>query len=385
MNIFLPITKMETRDDGTLFVAGIASSEALDSQGEIVTADAMKAALPDFFKFGSGNLREMHQMIAAGRVDKAEITEDGKTYIECIVVDEGAVKKVQTGTYKGFSIGGRALDKSDKTITSLRLTEISLVDRPANPDAVISVWKADETPDPVEKGMWTMQRLIEALQCVKSAMSDAAFEEKIGEHTPEMVGEIKAAYAALGAVAQKYLGEELNPPAEPVAVEMGDQTGDLEKAGARYSKTTKAAMKEVHDMIKACDKKLASMGYDMEDDMEDADKAAQPEDVTKSEEPLADVFAKAGLLPGDDMADFLVKMAAERDDLKKRVADLEAQPAPAKAAVTAIEKSDDTKDGLRSDKGSEIDPNDPLAMFKAVLSRPIPIVGAPISKPSSAN
>ena len=388
MNLFLPITKMEARDDGTLFVAGIASSEALDSQGETVTADAMKSALPDFFKFGSGNLREMHQMIAAGRVDKAEVDADGKTYIECVVVDDGAVKKVQKGVYKVLSIGGLALDKSDKTITSLRLTEISLVDRPANPEAVISIWKSEDSLEekPVEKGMWTMQQLIEALRCVKSVMSDAEYEQKEGEHTPEIVEEIKAAYAALGAVAQKYLREELNPPAEPAEVEMGDQTGDVEKAGARYSKTTKTAMKEIHDMIKMCDKKLASMGYESEDDdMEDADKGDQPSDVVKSEEPLAEVFAKAGLLPGDDMVEFVLKMSAERDDLKKRVAEFEAQPEPPKAATTAIEKSDDTKDGLRSGAGSQIDPNDPLAMFKAVLSRPINMVSAPVSKPSSAN
>jgi hypothetical protein len=56
---------------------------------------------------------------------------------------------VVEGVYKGFSIGGRvtARDPADRRlITALRLTEISVVDRPANPDAVFDCWKFSTGP-----------------------------------------------------------------------------------------------------------------------------------------------------------------------------------------------------------------------------------------------
>lgn len=141
-SFFAPLHKVEENDDGTLKVTGIASSEATDAAGEVVTADAMKAALPDFMKFGTGALREMHQLSAAGTVDEAEVDGD-KTYIAATVVDPIAIEKVRKGVYKGFSIGGRVTKREKNVIKGLSLTEISLVDSPCNPEARFSVWKAD--------------------------------------------------------------------------------------------------------------------------------------------------------------------------------------------------------------------------------------------------
>jgi hypothetical protein len=147
MRFFVPLLKVEDGDDGTLKVSGIASSEAKDRSDETITADAMRKALPDFFAHGTGNLREMHQLNAAGTVDEASVDEDtNKTLISTTVVDPIAVLKVRTGVYKGFSVGGRVLErdpKNRKIITKISLNEISLVDRPANPEAVIDLWKAD--------------------------------------------------------------------------------------------------------------------------------------------------------------------------------------------------------------------------------------------------
>lgn len=389
---FAPITKV---DDEQRMVYGYASTDSKDSQGEIVKSDAIEAALPDYMRFA--NIREMHTMSAVGVAKSAEVNEGG-LYIGAKVVDDAAWIKVKEGVYKGFSIGGKALEKANGIISKLRLTEISLVDRPANPECVIDTWKAEgadeqdqdggapsagageSQPTPVaevakaadesvEKGMYNMNRLIEALQCIKNAMSDAAYEQKYGEHSPEMLADMKAAYLALGAVAQKYLGEELNPPAKPVEMSMADgiDNVDVLKAGAMYSKATKAALSNIHKMLRDCNKAMDDMGYDKGD----MDKADEGEDLSK-----ADALAKAE----SDLA----KVSAERDDLAKRVAELEAQPAPAKAAATSIEKSEDTKDSLAASAPSA-DPTDPLSMFKAALARPINMVGSPISKPSSAN
>jgi hypothetical protein len=143
MRLYGAIQKVEPQDDGTIRVFGIATTEAVDDQGEIVRASAMRAAIPDYMRFPA--LREMHQLSAAGTTVEANCGDDGITRIIAHVVDPVAVTKVKTATYRGFSIGGRVTQReagNPKTITGIVLNEISLVDRPANPDAVLDVWKA---------------------------------------------------------------------------------------------------------------------------------------------------------------------------------------------------------------------------------------------------
>lgn len=149
--LYAEIAKMEAQDDGTVKVWGYASSEAVDSDGEIIAAEAMKAAIPDYMKFGA--VREMHGSNAAGTAIEINVEDDGRTFFGAHIVDPVAVTKVKTGVYKGFSIGGSvtARDELNKSqITGLKLTEISLVDRPANPDAVFTCFKADKPKDDEE-------------------------------------------------------------------------------------------------------------------------------------------------------------------------------------------------------------------------------------------
>src|SRR5271163_904995 len=148
MRLYGAIQKVEPQDDGTVRVYGIATSEAVDEQGEIVRADAIRAAIPDYMRFPA--LREMHQLSAAGSTLEAEVCEDGTTRIVAHVVDPVAVAKVRNQVYRGFSIGGRVTQReagNPKTITSLVLNEISLVDRPTNPEAIFDCWKAAMPPD----------------------------------------------------------------------------------------------------------------------------------------------------------------------------------------------------------------------------------------------
>src|SRR4051795_7664116 len=143
MRLYGAIEKVEPQDDGTVRVHGIATSETVDDQGEIVRAEAIRAALADYMRFPA--LREMHQLSAAGTTLEAEVCENGTTRIVAHVVDPVAVAKVKNQVYRGFSIGGHVTQReagNPKTITSLVLNEISLVDRPANPKAIFDCWKA---------------------------------------------------------------------------------------------------------------------------------------------------------------------------------------------------------------------------------------------------
>lgn len=143
MRLYGAINKVEPLDDGTVRVHGVASSEVVDDQSEVVRGAAIRAALPDYMRFPA--LREMHQLSAAGTTLEAEVGDDEITRIVAHVVDPIAVSKVKNQVYRGFSIGGRVTQReagNPKTITGLVLNEISLVDRPANPAAVFDCWKA---------------------------------------------------------------------------------------------------------------------------------------------------------------------------------------------------------------------------------------------------
>ena len=145
MKLYAQISKV---DEEQRMVWGYATTGARDSQGEIVTKDAIAAAWGDYMKFA--NIREMHQPSAVGVVKEYSFDDTG-VMIGAKVVDDAAWEKVKEQVYKGFSIGGKKLpggyDALTKTITALQLTEISLVDRPANPESLITMYKLADQPE----------------------------------------------------------------------------------------------------------------------------------------------------------------------------------------------------------------------------------------------
>ena len=158
LRLSMPLTKV---DKERRVVSGFASLDNVDKQDDIVTAEASMDA---FAKF-RGNIREMHQPLAVGKMvsfkaDKYFDTESKKFYNGVFVsayVSKGAQdtwEKVLDGTLTGFSIGGRMNkwddgfdEKSDKAIRIIKqydLIELSLVDSPANQFAnIVSVEKVD--------------------------------------------------------------------------------------------------------------------------------------------------------------------------------------------------------------------------------------------------
>lgn len=147
MKIYGTIEKTEKQSDGTMIVMGYASSESVDCDGEIIKADAIRDAIPEYMKFA--NVREMHKADkAAGTVLEMEVQADGRTWVKTHIVDAEACKKVEHKVYKGYSIGGRVTERDaddKKIIKGIRLSEISLVDRPANPDSVFTFAKVDDS------------------------------------------------------------------------------------------------------------------------------------------------------------------------------------------------------------------------------------------------
>jgi hypothetical protein len=143
---YAPIIKFDKQPDGTLLVYGKATDDAIDSDLQICDAGWLDRAMPEWFKTG-GNIREQHSNIAAGVATEYEPKADGH-YIQALVVDTNSVKKVEAGVLKGFSIGIRAprVVRDQKAVNGRiidgQIVEVSLVDRPANPNAKLVLAKS---------------------------------------------------------------------------------------------------------------------------------------------------------------------------------------------------------------------------------------------------
>jgi phage head maturation protease len=350
MKIYAEISKTEKQDDGTIKVWGYASSEAVDSDGEVITADAMKAALPDYMKFGA--VREMHQPLAAGTAIEAKVEDDGRTYFGAHVVDPIAVKKVETGVYKGFSIGGKVTARDDlnkSIIKGLKLVEVSLVDRPANPEAVFTCYKAETADDEpaaidvlaemLNKGEISPERLIELAKADKnepSPQQQAAPDDPPANAGGEGAGDADAAKASAGGEVEKGLYgvarfasllADVQYLAEDTAWE-AEYEGDDSALPGKIKAWLGTGLKLLAAMVK---EEAAEALADKADDSGDVQKAADADDGA-----LAKVSAELDLVKAE-----VAKLTGERDAFEKRVKELEAQPAPGKALLKAIEKGQD--------------------------------------------
>jgi len=158
VRLSMPIGKIDIE---RRMVSGFATLDNIDKQGDIVTTESSVEAFKNF----RGNLREMHQPSAVGKI--VSFKEDryfdpsvkkfySGVYVSAYVSKgaQDAWEKVLDGTYKGFSIGGNIknwddayneeLSKTIRVIKEYDLFELSLVDNPANQFAnIVSIEKVD--------------------------------------------------------------------------------------------------------------------------------------------------------------------------------------------------------------------------------------------------
>jgi len=177
-------------------VSGFATLDNVDTQGDIVLAEASR----DAFARSRGNIREMHQPIAVGKMVDFKEKEfidatDGKVYRGIYVtvrVSKGAQdtwEKVLDGTLSGFSIGGAITDSetqwvkdansgeggSVRFVKKYDLTELSLVDNPANQKANVFSFTKVADGNTMLKGMVADTRVENVFYCDNS--EHAAYAE----------------------------------------------------------------------------------------------------------------------------------------------------------------------------------------------------------------
>ena len=340
LRLSMPFSKV---DENRRTVSGFASLDNIDKQDDIVTAEASMEA---FAKF-RGNIREMHQPLAVGKMvsfkaDKYFDPETKKFYNGVYVsayISKGAQdtwEKVLDGTLQGFSIGGRMNkwddgydEKSDKAIRIIKqydLVELSLVDSPANQFANImsvekvdgmNIIKADETAlenvfyDKESGLVMLSENENELSPTTGTQMENIGFVEKTDN---EKVTMIKFLVDSAKGINTSKMNKEENLMAKSTK-KTTDEIVEKSEVAVEVTEVAPEADANIQEVAKAapcadCGKAMDACECDSKSETveESTEKAAKPSD---EETPAEDATEK----PGDEEAEDKKPMAPKSDDV----------------------------------------------------------------------
>jgi hypothetical protein len=340
LRLSMPFSKV---DENRRTVSGFASLDNIDKQDDIVTAEASMEA---FAKF-RGNIREMHQPLAVGKMvsfkaDKYFDPETKKFYNGVYVsayISKGAQdtwEKVLDGTLQGFSIGGRMNkwddgydEKSDKAIRIIKqydLVELSLVDSPANQFANImsvekvdgmNIIKADETAlenvfyDKESGLVMLSENENELSPTTGTQMENIGFVEKTDN---EKVTMIKFLVDSAKGINTSKMNKEENLMAKSTK-KTTDEIVEKSEVAVEVTEVAPEADANIQEVAKAapcadCGKAMDACECDSKSETaeESTEKAAKPSD---EETPAEDAIEK----PGDEEAEDKKPMAPKSDDV----------------------------------------------------------------------
>ena len=324
VRLSMPIGKVDVE---RRMVSGFATLDNIDKQGDIVTTESSIEAFKNF----RGNLREMHQPSAVGKIvsfkeDRYFDPNDKKFYSGVYVsayVSKGAQnawEKVLDGTYTGFSIGGNIkswddaynedMDKTIRVIKDYDLFELSLVDSPANQFAnIVSIEKKDglnvidgmlskvETENifyDAETGMVLVSDSEIATHPVtQKQMQNIGFVEK---NDNDKVNMIKFLVDSAKGISTIKITKEVSPMTEATDVAVDAAVENVEVA-------PEAQPAEVIETPAVVDEAPAAEAADAEKSIdgsadssieksEEGEKVADVNDVTKSDEVIVEAVAE---------------------------------------------------------------------------------------------
>jgi|9_EtaG_2_1085328.scaffolds.fasta_scaffold02465_2 HK97 family phage prohead protease len=170
-----------------LVVAGYASVEMVDKQGDLITRGALKDAFGKFMKAdGFRNVQLAHSNIqvgtvipsytdTSGRIWKSEVDDTGMFVVIKLRGDiekaREVASEIRKGNLRSFSIGGQAFErvnKSDQTrgdyreIRRMELHEVTICEKGINPEAQFRILKEDNG-DTMTNTMTELQSVLERL------------------------------------------------------------------------------------------------------------------------------------------------------------------------------------------------------------------------------
>lgn len=400
VHLSVPISKVDKKNR---LVSGFATLDNIDTSDDVVTAEASKAAFDTF----RGNIREMHQPIAAGRLvdfQEEEFFHNGEFYrgiFATAYISKGAAdtwEKVLDGTLSGFSIGGNITDQetkfvkdageNGKTIRFIKgydLIELSLVDNPANQLAnIFSIVKSQGVD--FMKGMVADTVLVNVFWCQKDEIAKNSTDEaavclscgnameQIGWFEKGEDDAVKTAAAVADFLRQKEdnvaenkqadthgeggvkMAEKIEKDAEGGAedvVTSEDVTAEPTEAAAEDEAVEEVAAEDAAAEEEAVEEAPAEPDFEkMFDDLKDSVKDSVEKTVQAVEEKVADATKafdekasefEKGL---DELREELSAVRDSREDVSKRLDALEKSSAMKKSGeVETTEPVEKAKKG----------------------------------------
>jgi len=211
------ILKSDAGND--LVIAGYASVDMVDKQGDRIPVSALKKAFSGFMADPAyRNVQLAHSGIQVGEVLPSYTDSDGRVW-KSTVDDHGLFvicrirndiekarevqKQIRTGELRAFSIGGQALFRVSKTtpehgthreITDMELHEITLCKKGINPESTYTLLKMDD--DIMTEQAETLTEIRDALARINKHM-----EEEVAVEAPPVMEETTLAKEEEAAVA----------------------------------------------------------------------------------------------------------------------------------------------------------------------------------------
>ena len=364
VRLSMPIGKV---DKERRVVSGFATLDNVDRQGDVVDTSASLTAFKNF----RGNLREMHQPSAVGKVvsfkeDRYFDPSTKKFYSGVYVsayVSKGAQdawEKVLDGTYSGFSIGGNIKKYDDKVdsgsdtpiriIKEYELHELSLVDNPANQFAnIFSIEKVNGektvsgylSKTEIENVFWDSENDIvflsegDSAESPKSgkAMQNIGFVEKTDSDNSEMIKFLVDSAKGINTI---EINKEVSPMTEATneAVEVAVETV-AEEAVVEEAQVAPEADAPVEAAEGSVEKAVKSHDMD-EDDNEDEDEMSKSKDKKSYDEEEDDMSKAKSAMPDDEDK---TEVAKSSDVVEVAVADLTATVTKAFSDLSEIVKA----------------------------------------------
>lgn len=339
-----PITKSEQNEDGTLTVYGPAASSSLDRDDQRLDEGWLDQAMPRWLAEGGG-VREQHDPKRAVGVGVGlSKGDDGAHYLTAKIVDPVAVKKIEHGVLRGFSVGiknpklemGKA-DAPKGLVVDGDVIEVSVVDRPANPGCMFALAKADSAGD---------LALVDDAEVVEKAEEPTetfGLPAELYERLATPVKEALAGLAASGATVTAEAAKADSPEDVPVVVNVSVQApeaakADLSAAGRRTAAASGAAMSDGSYPIQSkadLRKAIRAVGRG----------GADHDKIRKHIITRAKALGLEAMVPSNWNADGSVKDADKADADPELVAKAEELLRDVRALVPALTKADDGEEG----------------------------------------
>jgi len=362
-HIGVPLSKgFVVQEDGSIFVRGFFTSDAVDEVGDIITREATENAIPKYRQWG--NIRYMHMPKPVAKVLNIG-KDDGLKWneVEIHVIDPEAVFQVKNGLLKALSVGIIISSWADIeideetggwTIVNYDLVEISLVDHPANYDARLFLDEEKSVPMNRELRQMVVEHGFAMVSKALGAVTTPATEEGI-----DMTKLQKDLQPEEEIVAEETIEEEIEASVDEAEELAEEETEEVLESSVDEEEEALEAVEEdegVEEVLEDLDVRLTEEDEENDPDsvLFDSQEATEETDLEPEEEVASEVDTieeesieeeELGISPAT-VEEYLPLARALIDALSEAEAEVQGTEQPEAEKVEDVEEADEEESTL---------------------------------------